>query len=1069
MNAKNVLASNSRSDRHDGMRNIGGRLSVPCPSGPSPYSQYTVNKKLFVPDPVQLIRDSWHTPPVVQSCSSDNVATPNLPQNVSSASSANSEGHAFLDHEASFRDISTTKVLASPNSLSVATCAHNVEDLVHYDAAGSKLADEIDLSWMKNTDTSFTGSNMCCECHGGANTVLDSWTVNKPFEMKTIPEFQCSSNSFLYGKNHCKDDVACVNTPQRPVRLDMRVLDETLASIAVTEARSSTSDTISLQNADHHTVVPKRSVSSRDHLLHISNSNVRHDFHCSTDTSASTPTSELRAESVAEEKYIPRRKYSLGSAGSSESFESSSSSIFLDQNSCVAGIQLETTMPTMEFVWETDANGGKKVSFLVGADGEPTVVVLGAPHVDSLLQERARCQMEEEEPLIKSAADEELDRLVRMSRSTVQQMEEDNILRQKRGKDNPARAAVVRSLQEATMEMELQIRELEEKDPVPSQGVTEAVNEKHVNSTESVIPSPVNQAKSTFLADCVVGLNEKECKKFEDPGPISSCESKEPAPNLAVHTNVCSSVAPPTPPPSPPAEESGHVDAVSQFLQKPSLSAPHSSVEDKVPSTQAPKSLSSSVQFTNSVNSAKSSGKLDTKLGTNNSTALHFSIQPYGTSNTNSPAKKIQTKVWEPSPAKPVITTCTKPNIFVAKPAVNDAKPVIRSSSTVVTSSKVKSTINCISHQSSTEDKSQKANVTKFNKNEISASKSIAVPANNGRSFSGLMFGKSSKSSTSPTYVPEEQPSPPPVDEVFKRRSLTEKLARNSSRAAITGVSDQIRRFESLSEGSLEALKTATLERARKKRQAEILEHLRHQVELAKKQAEKNDEVWLETERRAKQAEARIREIARRAREEHRRQSFRSQDGRPILKAKETKSLPLPDATGLANGTEQNESTLKSNMNDINGNPTHTEASTTASRCEDRRSQSADEANLGTGVRRIRPLKPPSRDAIIAWFRDEELAKGAGLEDSRQAVAPWFHGIISRTEAEQILAGAKTGSFLVRVSERIWGYAISYRAMDRCRHYLIDVTGGKYTFLGSQQPPHDSLSKFPLPLYSLTR
>lgn len=141
-------------------------------------------------------------------------------------------------------------------------------------------------------------------------------------------------------------------------------------------------------------------------------------------------------------------------------------------------------------------------------------------------------------------------------------------------------------------------------------------------------------------------------------------------------------------------------------------------------------------------------------------------------------------------------------------------------------------------------------------------------------------------------------------------------------------------------------------------------------------------------ERKAKQAEQQIREIARRAREEHR---------------------------------------LTSNF----------EIDTSYS-------------TVNTGV-------PPGRNAVIEWYRNHERTRLAALDPTNN-VEPWFHGLIARSEAEKQLLDRPYGSFLVRLSERIWGYAISYRAQDKCKHYLVSAAQN-YQFLGNNQIEHNSLRK----------
>lgn len=108
--------------------------------------------------------------------------------------------------------------------------------------------------------------------------------------------------------------------------------------------------------------------------------------------------------------------------------------------------------------------------------------------------------------------------------------------------------------------------------------------------------------------------------------------------------------------------------------------------------------------------------------------------------------------------------------------------------------------------------------------------------------------------------------------------------------------------------------------------------------------------------------------------------------------------------------------------------------------------------------RKSRPPRPQNKDAIIAWFNDEERVRSAGLDPKTNKVAEWFHGIIPRMDAETMLIDESLGSFLVRVSERVWGYTISYRASDRCKHFLVDTSDDGYQFFGTNQKQHATLA-----------
>ncbi|XP_016131572.1 hematopoietic SH2 domain-containing protein homolog [Sinocyclocheilus grahami] len=93
------------------------------------------------------------------------------------------------------------------------------------------------------------------------------------------------------------------------------------------------------------------------------------------------------------------------------------------------------------------------------------------------------------------------------------------------------------------------------------------------------------------------------------------------------------------------------------------------------------------------------------------------------------------------------------------------------------------------------------------------------------------------------------------------------------------------------------------------------------------------------------------------------------------------------------------------------------------------------------------PLPHDSSNAAFDWFT--EFQRSCILKNG--IVPEWFHGIISRKAAEDMLMCKPPGYFLIRVSESRVGYTLSNRAEDRCRHFMIDVLpDNQYIIVGEK-------------------
>ncbi|XP_060605822.1 SH2 domain-containing protein 4B-like [Ruditapes philippinarum] len=235
---------------------------------------------------------------------------------------------------------------------------------------------------------------------------------------------------------------------------------------------------------------------------------------------------------------------------------------------------------------------------------------------------------------------------------------------------------------------------------------------------------------------------------------------------------------------------------------------------------------------------------------------------------------------------------------------------------------------------------------------------------------------------------------------------------------------EQKRLKELQEEAAVERRRSYTkINEKQKRRSNEIYikwKEMRRQLDrVAEEASQEVDKNWREQEKKAKEAEQEMKLIAQRAREENRHSLDRA-------------AQLIMNANRFTQGTKP---------------PLPPKTSAVMDKNRELREQR----------RKSRPPRPPNREAVINWFHEEEKSRKTVTDSTTGKPAIWFHGVISRFDAEKLLLEKPLGTYLVRVSEKVWGYTISYRAKDRCKHFLIDASEEQYHFFGPNQLDHNSI------------
>ncbi|XP_003740492.1 SH2 domain-containing protein 4A [Galendromus occidentalis] len=215
-----------------------------------------------------------------------------------------------------------------------------------------------------------------------------------------------------------------------------------------------------------------------------------------------------------------------------------------------------------------------------------------------------------------------------------------------------------------------------------------------------------------------------------------------------------------------------------------------------------------------------------------------------------------------------------------------------------------------------------------------------------------------------------------------------------------------------------------------------------------------DEAAWRDQERRAKEADAQRRQTARNAREEIKRSSRLIANG-------ELKVIASQISNDEEKGSDELNSKAKTNDVISNGNTAKPALLPKPTVIKPPVPPKSAKVHTRTGscapplqaTSRSKDAKVFGRPEVELWFAESQLKKGTLSENGQTAdVAPWFHGFLSRVDAEQILDKEPEGSFLVRVHDRIKGYVVSYRSPEKVKHFLVDASQpSQVQFFGANQ------------------